>query len=186
VPLLRLMRSTLSQTLPQNWRIVVDNHANLFGAVHSKIGRNCRRQRCEYFAPVLGGSFNLLRCTKRWDSLKKLDATFWKVEFFNYYFRIQRYSYRNYFVNENVKFRFSTTNFEVLRTSFPVTLFFFRHVTSHWRQRKWKTCLRPLLPSGWAGHLAEKLRSRSRKMSWPIYCHVINGFGAWYVVIALT
>jgi hypothetical protein len=46
VPLLRLMRSTLSQTLPQNWRIGVDNHA--------KLGRNCRRHRCEYFAPVWG------------------------------------------------------------------------------------------------------------------------------------
>jgi len=52
VTLLRLM-STLSQTLPQNWRAGVVNHANLFAAVYAKLGRNCRRRhRCEYFAPV--------------------------------------------------------------------------------------------------------------------------------------
>ena len=55
VPLLRLMRSTLSQTLPQNCSAGVDNHANLFAAVQAKLGRNCRRRhRCEYFAPVWG------------------------------------------------------------------------------------------------------------------------------------
>jgi len=55
VPLLRLMRSTLSQTLPQNCRVGVDNHANHFVAVHAKLGRYCRRRhRCEYFAPVWG------------------------------------------------------------------------------------------------------------------------------------
>ena len=55
VPLLHLMRSTLSQPLPQNCRIGVDNHANLFVAVHAKLGRYCsRRHRCEYFAPVWG------------------------------------------------------------------------------------------------------------------------------------
>jgi hypothetical protein len=33
----------------------VDNHANLFAAVHAKLGRNCRRRhRCEYIAPVRG------------------------------------------------------------------------------------------------------------------------------------
>ena len=47
--------STLSQTLPRNYRVRVDNHANLFAAVNAKLGRNCRRRhRCEYFAPVWG------------------------------------------------------------------------------------------------------------------------------------
>jgi len=55
VPLLCLMRSTLSQMLPLNCRVRVDNHANLFAAVHAKLGRNCRRRhRCEYLAPVWG------------------------------------------------------------------------------------------------------------------------------------
>ena len=58
VPLRHLMSSTLSQTLPRNWRIGVDNHANLFATVHAKLGRNCRRHhRCEYFTPVWGSLY---------------------------------------------------------------------------------------------------------------------------------
>ena len=74
VPLLRLMRSTLSQTLPQNWRVGVDNQANLFAAVHAKLGRNCLRphhrttsrpHRCEYFALVWGRLYALKICRLR-------------------------------------------------------------------------------------------------------------------------
>jgi len=54
------MRSTLSQTLPQNCRVGVDNYANRFVAVHAKLGRYCRRRhRCEYFAPVWGSLYTM-------------------------------------------------------------------------------------------------------------------------------
>jgi hypothetical protein len=34
----------------------VEDHANLFAAAHTKLGRECRRHhRCEYFAPVWEG-----------------------------------------------------------------------------------------------------------------------------------
>ena len=72
---LRLMSSTLSQTLPRNGRIGVDNHANLFAAVHAKLGRNCHH-RSEYFAPVWGSLYTFhfsfktrwlfFQCGKTW------------------------------------------------------------------------------------------------------------------------
>jgi hypothetical protein len=66
-PLVRLMRSTLSQTLPQNCRTGVDNHANLFAAVHAKLRRYCRRRhRCEYFAPVWGSLKEVLM-VRKWE-----------------------------------------------------------------------------------------------------------------------